>query len=100
MGHSKLKIMRGDSALVMFELRLGLMRSDVIAFGIFPFVLWGAIRFEAAGAAFVSFLISAIAILRATQGLGPLTQGNPFGACSLIWEASVKSGSGKPAVVS
>jgi sigma-B regulation protein RsbU (phosphoserine phosphatase) len=64
------------SALLMFNPRLGLARADVFAFGVFPFVLWGAIRFEAAGAALVSFLISVIAVLGTAHGFGPLIKGN------------------------
>ncbi|HEX9120005.1 MAG TPA: MASE1 domain-containing protein, partial [Terriglobales bacterium] len=66
------------SALVMFDPRLGLMRAEVFAFGVFPFVLWGALRFEAAGAAVVSFLISVIAVLGTAHGFVPLIKGNPL----------------------
>ena len=72
------------SAVVMFEPRLGFMRSDVFAFGVFPFVLWGAIRFEAAGAAVVSFLISAIAVLGTAHGFGPLIKGYPLQNAMLL----------------
>src|SRR6185369_6363406 len=34
------------SAVVIFDPHFRLMRPDVFAFGLFPFVLWGAIRFE------------------------------------------------------
>ena len=64
------------SALVIFDPRLGLMRADVFAFGVFPFVLWGAIRFEAPGAAIVSFLISAITVWGTVHGFGPFIKGN------------------------
>jgi PAS domain S-box-containing protein len=63
-------------ALVIFDPRLGLMRADVFAFGVFPFVLWGAIRFEAAGAALVSFLISAITVWGTVHGFSPFIRGN------------------------
>ncbi len=64
------------SALVIFDPRLGLMRADVFAFGVFPFVLWGAIRFGPPGAAIVSFLISAIAVWGTAHGFGPFIRGN------------------------
>src|SRR5215472_13269899 len=50
-------------ALLMLYPRLGLFGAEVFAFGVFPFVLWGAIQFDAAGAAILTFLISAIAEL-------------------------------------
>jgi PAS domain-containing protein len=43
----------------------------VLAFGVFPFVIWGAIRFEAAGAATISGLISAAAVWETAHGSGP-----------------------------
>lgn len=64
------------SALVIFDARFGLMRADVFAFGVFPFVLWGAIRFEAPGAAIVSFLISAITVWGTAHGFSPFIRGN------------------------
>ena len=72
------------SALLIFDPRLGLMRADVFAFGVFPFVLWGAIRFEAAGAAIVSFLISAIAVWGTAHGVGPFIKGNPLQNATLL----------------
>jgi PAS domain S-box-containing protein len=64
------------SALVIFDPRFGLMRADGFAFGVFPFVLWGAIRFEAPGAAIVSFLISAITVWGTAHGFSPFIKGN------------------------
>jgi PAS domain S-box-containing protein len=71
-------------ALLIFDPRLGLMRADVFAFGVFPFVLWGAIRFEAAGAAMVSFLISAIAVWGTAHGVGPFIRDNPLQSATLL----------------
>lgn len=72
------------SALLIFDPRLGLMRTDAFAFGVFPFVLWGAIRFEAAGAAIVSFLISAIAVWGTAHGVGPFIKGNSLQNATLL----------------
>jgi PAS domain S-box-containing protein len=72
------------SALVIFDLRPGLMRADMFAFGVFPFVIWGAIRFEAAGAAIVSFLISAIAVWGTAHGFGPFIKGNALQNATLL----------------
>jgi sigma-B regulation protein RsbU (phosphoserine phosphatase) len=72
------------SALMIFDPRLGLMRAGMFAFGVFPFVLWGAIRFETAGAAVVSFLISAIAVWGTARGLGPFIKGNALQNATLL----------------
>jgi PAS domain S-box-containing protein len=71
-------------ALLIFDPRLGLMRADAFAFGVFPFVLWGAIRFEAAGAAMVSFLISTIAVWGTAHGVGPFIKDNPLQSATLL----------------
>jgi len=72
------------SALAIFDSRLGLMHAGMFAFGVFPFVLWGAIRFETAGAAVVSFLISAIAVWGTARGFGPFIKGNAFQNATLL----------------
>jgi PAS domain S-box-containing protein len=63
------------SASVIFGHRLGSMHAGVFAFGVFPFVLWGAIRFEVAGSAIVSFLSSAIAVWGTAHGFGLVIYG-------------------------
>lgn len=68
----------------IFEPRLGLMPAGVFAFGVFPFVLWGAIRFEVPGAACVSFLISAIAIFGTAHGFGPFISRNALQNAMLL----------------
>jgi len=72
------------AALLIFYPRLGLARPEVFAFGIFPFVLWGAIRFAAPGAAIVSFLISAIAVWGTAHGFGPFIKGNSLQNAMLL----------------
>jgi sigma-B regulation protein RsbU (phosphoserine phosphatase) len=59
------------SSAFVFSARPEELRADVFAFGILPFVLWGAIRFEAAGAATVSALVSAISVWGTAHGRGP-----------------------------
>lgn len=63
------------SSLAIFDPRFSLIRPEVFAFGVFPFVLWGAIRFEAAGAAIVSFLISLTAVWGTAHGFGLFIKG-------------------------
>lgn len=72
------------SALLIFEPRIALIRADMFAFGVFPFVLWGAIRFEPEGAAIVSFLISAVAVWGTAHGFAPFMKGNPLQNATLL----------------
>lgn len=72
------------SALLMLDPRLGVLGADVFAFGVFPFVLWGAIEFDAAGAAIVTFLISAIAVWGTAHGAGPFIRGAPLQNATLL----------------
>lgn len=69
---------------IIFDPRLGLMRADAFAFGVFPFVLWGAIRFQTAGAAMVSCLISAVAVWGTAHGFGPFIRGNALQNATLL----------------
>jgi PAS domain S-box-containing protein len=71
-------------ALAIFDPRLGFMRSDVFAIGVFPFVLWAAIRFEAPGAAIVSFLISATTVWGTAHGFAPFVKGNALQNAMLL----------------
>ena len=72
------------AAFVIFDPRLGLMRADAFAFGLFPFVLWAAIRFESPGAAIVSFLISAVSVWGTVHGFGPFIRGNAMQNATLL----------------
>jgi len=58
------------SSSVIFGRGLGSLHAGVFAFGVFPFVLWGAIRFEVQGSAAVSFLSSAVAVWGTARGFG------------------------------
>jgi PAS domain S-box-containing protein len=59
--------------------RTGLgVQDDVLAFAVFPFVIWAAIRFRVEGAAITTFLIAAIAIGSTVQGYGPFVKHNPL----------------------
>jgi PAS domain S-box-containing protein len=72
------------SASVIFDPWLGSMHAGVFAFGVLPFVLWGAIRFEVPGAAVVSFLISAIAVWGTARGFGLLIHGDALQNAMLL----------------
>lgn len=47
------------------------VRDDVLAFVVFPFVIWAAIRFRVAGAALVSLLVASVAVWGTSKGFGP-----------------------------
>jgi PAS domain S-box-containing protein len=64
------------SASVIFGQRFGSIHAGVFAFGVFPFVLWGAIRFEVPGSALVSFLSSAFAVWGTARGFGLVINGD------------------------
>ncbi len=73
------------SCLLIFDQRLGFRAGgDVFAFGIFPFVIWGAIRFEAAGAATVSFLVSVVAVGETAYGFGPFVKSGSLQNATLL----------------
>ena len=63
------------SCLLIFDRWPGFRAGgDVFAFGVFPFVVWAAMRFEAAGAAAVTFLISVVAVWETAHGFGPFVK--------------------------
>jgi PAS domain S-box-containing protein len=64
------------SASMIFGHQQGSMHAGVFAFGVFPFVLWGAIRFEVPGSAIASFWISSIAVWGTAHGFGLVVYGN------------------------
>ncbi len=73
------------SCLLIFDRRLGFgAGEDMIAFGVFPFVIWGAIRFGTAGAAAVSFLVSAVAVWETAYGFGPFAKSGPLQNTTLL----------------
>jgi PAS domain S-box-containing protein len=54
------------------------VRDDVLALVVFPFVVGGAIRFGVAGASLASLLSSSIAIWGTAQGYGPFVNHSPL----------------------
>jgi PAS domain S-box-containing protein len=51
-------------------------RDDVLAFVVFPFVIWAAMRFRMAGVAIVTFLIAGIALWGTAAGYGSFVKHN------------------------
>ena len=71
--------------LLIFDRRLGFQAgADVFAFGVFPFVVWGAMGFEAAGAAAVSLLISVVAVWETAHGFGPFVKSGSLQNATLL----------------
>ncbi|HEV8525410.1 MAG TPA: MASE1 domain-containing protein [Terriglobales bacterium] len=62
------------SCILVFDPRIGLgVADEVLAFAVFPFVIWGATRFGTEGAAMVSTLLAAVAVGETAAGLGPFS---------------------------
>jgi PAS domain S-box-containing protein len=73
------------SCLLIFDRRLGFPAGEaVFGFAVFPFLVWGATRFEAAGAAAVSFLISAVAVWETAHGSGPFVKSGALQNVTLL----------------
>jgi PAS domain S-box-containing protein len=53
-------------------------RDDVLAFVVFPFVIWSAMRFRVAGAALATFVITGIAVWGTAAGYGAFVKHNPL----------------------
>ena len=66
------------TSLLVFSQTLGQsVRDDVLAFAVFPFVIWAAIRFRLLGASIVCLLIAMIAVWGTAQGNGPFVKHDP-----------------------
>ena len=66
------------TSLLMFSQTLGQsMRDDVLAFVVFPFVIWAAIRFRLVGASLVCLLVAIIAVWGTAHGNGPFVKHDP-----------------------
>jgi PAS domain S-box-containing protein len=54
------------------------VRDDVLAFVVFPFVVWAALRFRIAGAALTSLIAASVAVWGTAHGLGPFVNHTPL----------------------
>jgi len=64
--------------------RRSLIQDDVLAFLVFPFVVWAAIRFHIAGAALASLLVASIAVWGTAEGYGPFVNHSPLHNAMLL----------------
>jgi PAS domain S-box-containing protein len=55
-----------------------LVRDDVLALVVFPFVVWAAIRFRVAGTALASLLLTAVAVWGTANEFGPFVNHTPL----------------------
>jgi signal transduction histidine kinase len=73
------------TCFVIFNDRLlGELKHDVLAFGVFPFVMWAAIRFGVVGSSFALLGIATIATSETALGSGPFAQSSPFQNSALL----------------
>ena len=62
------------TSVAVFDDRLMFaVKQDVLAFVVFPFVIWAAIRFGIGGASLVTLLVAIIAVLETAYKSGPFT---------------------------
>jgi len=61
------------TSFVIFGSRAA-VRDDVLAFVVFPFVIWSAIRFRVAGAAVAGLLVATVAVLGYRTGVRAIRQ--------------------------
>jgi PAS domain S-box-containing protein len=54
------------------------VRDDVLAFVVFPFVIWAALRFRVAGAAVACLLAASVAVWGTAHGYGPFVNHSPL----------------------
>jgi signal transduction histidine kinase len=67
------------TALVIFSRTFGFYAGDdVLAFAVFPFVIWAAIRFGVPGASTICLLIALIASWGTAHGNGPFVRHDPL----------------------
>ena len=65
------------------QLGLG-MKDDVLAFLVFPFVIWAAIRFRTLGGSITTFLIAAISVWATAHGSGPFARHSSLHDAALL----------------
>lgn len=60
------------------------LKLNVLGFAVFPFVIWGAIRFGVSGCALTTLVIAAIATAATAQGAGPFARDIPLLSAALL----------------
>src|SRR5439155_19939834 len=70
--------------LIFHDRLLAPIRLDVLAFGVFPFVIWAAIRLGIGGSSSALLVIATIATVETALGSGPFAQSSPFRNSALL----------------
>jgi len=60
------------------------VRDDVLAFVVFPFIIWAALRFRVAGAAVADLLSASFAVWGTAHGFGPFVSHTPLHNAMLL----------------
>ena len=60
------------------------VRDDVLAFVVFPFIIWAALRFRVAGAAVAGLLSASFAVWGTAHGFGPFVNHTPLHNAMLL----------------
>jgi PAS domain S-box-containing protein len=60
------------------------VRDDVLAFVVFPFIIWAALRFRVAGAAAAGLLSASFAVWGTANGFGPFVNHSPLHNAMLL----------------
>ena len=60
------------------------IRLDVLAFGIFPFIVWAAIRLGVGGSSTALAVVATISTVETALGSGPFADGSPFRNSALL----------------
>jgi len=60
------------------------VRDDVLAFVVFPFIIWAALRFRVAGAAVAGLLSASFAVWGTAHGFGPFVNHTPLRNAALL----------------
>jgi PAS domain S-box-containing protein len=72
------------TSFLVLTSELGLMRPDVFVYGVFPFVLWAALRFGVFGTASLTLVLSVLASYGTAMRLGPFVRGTVSQNTSLL----------------
>jgi len=83
--------------IFLFDSRVGItVAEDLLAFAVFPLVMWAAVRFEVAGAAAISCVAAGLTVWETALGLGPFVRhGSPLHNAAILQSfLAVISGSG------
>lgn len=77
-------VLTATAFFVFLEHSWLVVKLDVLAFAVFPFVMWAAIRFGVAGCAFATSVVAVIATVSTAYGSGPFAHYTPFVDASLL----------------